>query len=420
MNVKIDKIIYPGKSLSKQHGKVIITNEGLPQEVVEITPIKEKKNYIEAKTIKTLEPSEFRTSPRCSHYKICSQYQYIKYPLQLEIKKQQVSEMLSHDLGIKLEKCIIKPSPLIWNYRNKAHLHIIEDEDALKYAYHVPGQNKQYQTIDKCFLISENINSFLGLFLEQINIHKLTGIKEILIRENSCGELLLSIYVTDRKYSTAIKDGLQSLSLKTNLSGYTFVSKNKVISIHGKNYIKEKIGDISYRIGFFSFFQINVPLLDVMIKDITSSINLLGNEIVLDLYCGVGTFGMAFAPKVKKVIGVESDNDNIEFLKKNIKNNGFNNFSVYKGTSERWIKKVLNDEIDILIIDPPRKGIGDLLCDEIIKKSPSILVYISCNLSTLTRDLKKLLTSYSIKQIAIYDFFPNTPHMEVCTILIRK
>jgi len=420
MEIRIDKIIYPGKSLSRQKGKVILTNEGLPGEKVEIEILKEKKNYIEAETKQILEKSAGRALPRCSHYKICSQYQYIGYSAQLELKRQQVAEMFSHNLGMDLNRFQITRSPQIWNYRNKAHMHIIWEGNTPYLAYHIQKQYREYRKIDKCFLVSKNINLFLDRFIEQIKTNKLSAVKEIVVRDNCKKDLLLSLYIKGAERMGNLEKALNHLRMEFSLTGCAIFSNKKIIHIYGEDHLTEKAGGIDYFIGFSSFFQINGEMLKVILGDLNNSISLSGAETIADIYCGVGTFSIPFAKKAKKVYGIETDLANIKFLKKNVKENNINNFSIQKGASEKFIGKILRNKIDMLILDPPRKGLGDNVCKEIIKEQAKDIFYISCNPATLIRDLKILRAKYNIKKVSIYDFFPHTPHIETLTVLSGK
>jgi 23S rRNA (uracil1939-C5)-methyltransferase len=190
--------------------------------------------------------------------------------------------------------------------------------------------------------------------------------------------------------------------------------------LYGKNYIEEKIGDKTFQIGGQSFFQINIDALKLLILDMTEAIKLRGFKAVADLYCGIGTFGIIFADKAEKVLGGEILEENIFFLKENIKINHINNYSLYKGASENIIDRILKEKIDTLIIDPPRKGIGKEMCERLAENGPKHIFYVSCDPITLARDLKTLLQKYELTAIHGYDFFPHTPHIETFSILDRK
>ncbi len=131
----------------------------------------------------------------------------------------------------------------------------------------------------------------------------------------------------------------------------------------------------------------------------------------------MGTFGITLAGGAREVIGVELFTENIGFLKKNLALNRIENFRVCEGLSEEWMPRILKKRVDVLIFDPPRKGLDGRIVDSLLQNPAPLVVYISCNPSTLIRDLKLLLSRYRLNDLRIYDFFPHTPHIETCTFL---
>ncbi len=424
MQIYIEKIIYPGRSFSRDNGKVILTDGGLPGELVTIKPVKEKKNYLEAEILNILEPSKHRAKPRCPHYKICSPYQCMDYPLQLAIKQGQITEIFSHHLNINLPSLKIKPSPLIWGYRNKIHLHILWENNAPYPAYHTPKSFNRYTRITPCHLLPPEVNILLQSFLDTSAEHNLESVKEVVIRKSIAENNLLLILLINSPTSSKISQALLPLADNSPLAGCICISRKekkvKDTTLMGVNYLKEKIEDITFEIGPRCFFQINVPMAKQITEDLKQSLKLSGAETIADLYSGIGTFGLTLAKQVRHVFTVEKERENLFFLRRNIENNRIGNITVCPGASEKWISRILKKKIDILLVDPPRRGIGDFICGQITKNPPEKLVYISCNPATLIRDMKLLLESYTLSDITAYDFFPHTPHIETCSILTRK
>jgi len=386
MEIKIDKIIYPGKSIGSDKDKIIITDSGIPGEIVEITPLLEKKNYIEAKTVKIIKPSPCRIAPKCGHYKICSPYQYIDYKTQLAIKESQLKEMFP---GMPIS---VIPSPEIWAYRNKIKLNVIWKDKKAILAYHAPESRQEFVPIDSCNLVSENINKFLASFISTVNRENLTSIKEIEVKESYAAKKLM---------------------FTTN----PFI---KMEGFQNSPYIEETVAGKTFRIGPDSFFQVNIPILEIALGEMQKSISPGKKETIADLYCGVGTFGIALSNFAKEIIGIESEPANISFLKTNLKLNNVENFHLYEGACEKLFPVLMNKGIDILILDPPRKGLDNMLCQNITLSSIKKILYLSCNPSTLSRDLRILSHSYTVKTLKLLDFFPHTPHIETLAILEKK
>ncbi len=386
MEITIQKIIYPGRCLGFSGDKTILTDEGIPGETVEVAPLKEKKNYIEAKTIRIIKPSLYRIAPKCGHYKICGHYQYIDYKTQLAIKESQLKEMFP-DMPIS-----VTPSPEIWAYRNKIKLNVIWDNKRAFLAYHAPESRHEFIQIDSCNLVSKDINQFLTSFIGIVNQKNLTSIKEIEVRESH----------TTRKLMFTTKPFI------------------KIEEIQNTSYIEEKAAGKTFRIGPESFFQVNIPLLEIALKEMQKSISPGKKDSIADLYCGVGTFGIALSDSAQKIIGIESGPANISFLKANLKLNNIGNFDLYEDTCEKIFPVLMNKAIDILILDPPRKGLDNTLCQNVALSSIKKIFYLSCNPSTLSRDLKILNRSYAVKTLQLLDFFPHTPHIETLAMLEKK
>lgn len=424
MQIKIKKIVYPGKSLSQIEGKIIFTDEGLPGESVEVEPVKEKNNFIEAKTVNIISPSAHRIKPRCSHYKICAPYQYMDYDTQIKIKQAQLKEdFFAHQLKTDLPGLIFRPAPNIWNYRNKISFNIIWENNIPYLAYNLPDSATQFEKIEECFLVPGRINLLLKHMLGLIKDANMEFINKVVIKESSDKKnILLTLYGNQRKELKDFSDSCEKLTTHFPISGIIYICKNQntSLTLSGNYFIKEFIGKTQFLIGAESFFQTNIEMLKILLEDMTKSILLDKNKIIADLYCGVGTFGILLAKKVSKVIGVESSKENISFLKKNIELNNITNFHIRKGDCRKLIDSVLKTSPDVLIFNPPRKGLDKTICDHILMKPPRAIAYISCNPATLTRDLKILLSVYKLKKIFAYDFFPQTPHMETLVILEKK
>jgi|GEM_PF-216116 len=516
--VPISKIVYPGKSLGYFEGKAIFTDEGLPGEVVEVEPQKIKKNYLEGITRAILQASPQRRQPRCGHYRACSSYQIMEYAFQLEIKQEQLREIFRRQLQFDLPSLTVVPSPLIWEYRNRARFHLIWLKDAPVLAYHQPGQLTRFMAVDKCYLLPEKANRVLEQTLEILQIENLRVIREIEVRYSFTTDDCLIIFFLEEASTN------QTLSFPSNkdfpllkdLSEISFsgeaetafcfpfkkthfsleeekgfcnlpspekketcfsrldfknsfsnrdIPQNKINSqkgghrikmtqlydfldrlrknlnrlsvagavaiirkegkeeehlLSGQPWLQENIEGKSYTLGTRTFFQVNVPILSQLIKDLKAIIPLSGQEKLADLYCGVGTFGLALASQVAEVYGVEILPENIALLRKNLEENKIENFKVMAGSASQWTPKILSSGPDLVIVDPPRRGLEKMVVKSLIDCPCRYLIYLSCNPATLARDLKELLKVYELKEVRFYDFFPQTPHIETLTILEGK
>jgi 23S rRNA (uracil-5-)-methyltransferase RumA len=301
-------------------------------------------------------------------------------------------------------------------------LHVLWDKTAYL-AYHYPQTHNKFIRIDVCSLASREINLLLGSLIKLINKYNLTTIEEVKIKQAflSRGMLLVLFGKKPESYETLHKN-LLALKDSFPLTGIIYIEKNKPeeIILDGKNYIEENIDGKRLRLGAQSFFQINPDTLKLLLSDMHTEIKSLEYETIADLYCGIGTFGILLADKAKQLISLESSPQNTVFLKENLKLNKVTNTKIFEGYSEELIPQVLKEKIDILIIDPPRKGIGQIMCKNILDNPIKYIFYISCDPATLTRDLKMLLEKYELRFVRGYDFFPQTPHIETLSVLTRR
>jgi len=411
MQIKIEKIIYPGKSLSRS-GKVIFTDEGLPGENVEIDIIKEKSNLIEGTTKTILTPSPARIKNKCSHYRICSPYQYIDYPEQAKIKQSQILEIFSK---ITPNIAPFEPSLKPWEYRNKANFPIYRKDDNISLAYNQLHDPIALQPIEKCFLVDKQIMDLAINSIDLIEKNKLTEIKEITVRKTTANQPLLIMHADKNIPENKFK-AIYSFCNKYK-SSLGIESNGRITNLHGTMELIETFDDISLMLGPLSFFQINIPMLNKLISELKTSISLSSNMTIADLYCGVGTFGIILSRMAGKVILVESAIQNTEYLEKNIHRNNITNSQSYFGQTSKWLAKLKNEKLDMIILDPPRTGIGREECLQLLRIKPKTIIYLACDPMTMRRDIEILSSKYTVQSLKGYDFFPQTPHIEISAIL---
>lgn len=424
MQILIKKIVYPGRSLADKDGKVVFTDEGLPGEVVEVEPVGEKASYIEARTVGIIEPSARRVEPRCGHFKACSPWQNMEYALQLEIKGAQIREIFSRELKIELDRLEVVPSPKVWGYRNRAKFHILRQDNGPFAAYHKPGSEAAFVRMERCELVPDEMNRLLGAVIGGIGKSDLRGVTDVEIRRSTAEDrMLISLSVGSGADLEAVREAFGGLRNEFSLAGIVGLindrNKTSEVPLLGKSFIEETVAGTRFRIGAQSFFQVNVEQLAAVAGEMRHVAAAAGEPRIADLYCGIGTFGVLLAPGAKEVFGVESEDANIRFLKKNLTQNGVGNYAVCEGSSEEWIGEILDRSIDLVILDPPRKGMEPGLARALAEDPVQTLIYLSCNPATLARDLKTLLGAYELAEVKVFDFFPHTPHIETLILLNR-
>jgi 23S rRNA (uracil1939-C5)-methyltransferase len=423
MRIVIDKIVYPGRRMAAHEGRVVFTDEGLPGECVEVEIVREKKNFLEARTIAFISKSERRIEARCDHYRVCSSYQPLPYEDQLELKKSQLREILGEVEGPAEDELELVPSPEVWHYRNKIRYAVIWEGGGARLAYHQPGSRDEFIGLTGCQLVGQRINEVLNAVLEIVERNGLRSLREVEARESRAGrqELLLNLYWSARHEAKSVDPILAGLSARFPLAGVVSFErrrgKEQEIVEWGRPMLEERLGDVRFEIGARSFFQVNTGILETVIGDMKKLAGLRGTERLGDFYCGLGTFGIALGRGAKEIYGVESDPANIRFLKTNISLNGLPQFKIFEGSSEEWIPRLLERKLDVALFDPPRKGLDPETVAALLRYPAPKILYLSCNPTTLARDLKALSSAYSVKAIRAYDFFPHTPHIETLAML---
>ncbi len=424
MQVRIKKIVYPGKSLAEIEGKVVFTDTGLPGEVVEVEPVRERSSFIEARTVAVVEPSPRRVEPRCAHYKACSPWQDMEYALQLEVKGGQVREIFARELKLELAGPEVVPSPKIWGYRNRARFHVLREDGEARAAYHEPGEEHEFIPTDACFLLPDEINALCADVMDTINAFEIGAISDIEVRRSSSdGRMLVAFEFGPAADVPEIRKAFGGLRDRFPVAGVVGLVRDKSrvreLPLLGKPFLHESAAGASFRLGPRSFFQVNGEMLGEAIGEMRRVAEAGGEPRIADLYCGVGTFGILLAHGAKEVFGVESDPENLRFLRKNLFANSIGNYAVCEGTSEEWIGELLDRGVDLAIVDPPRRGLEPSLVRALAERPVPALVYLSCNPATLARDLKGLGKAYVQETVKVLDFFPHTPHIETLVVLKR-
>jgi len=418
MQIKIEKIVFPGKSLARQDGKVFLTDEGLPGETVDITTTKEHASFTEAVTTKIITPSPHRIKPRCDHHKACSPYQYIDYPEQLKIKTSQAQEIFSR---LNIVPQPIAPSPCQWEYRNKINFKILRGKNGFFGAYNTFGRHDKFVPAQHCFLADKEMNEIAGTVIKVLNTHGITGVDEITIRKSiNTHAFLLTLNAGKGFDTTKFTKSFDSRILNGGGAAAIFYENNKAhtVQVAGTKTITQKCAQMIYKIGPLSFFQINIPAIDLLIDDLKKDLNLNHNDSLADIYCGVGTFGIALGKICKKIIFVENDPENTRLIEDNLKLNDISNAKVCLGNGNN-LDDIFQEVPSTLVIDPPRSGIGKTGCAQLTKLEAERLVYIACDPMALARDLGELAKIYKIETLRVYDLFPQTPHFECCAVLSR-
>ena len=396
-NIKIIKLDDQGRGIGYISDKITFINDALPDEMVDIILIKETTKYNIGKVYKYIKKSSKRIDSKCPYYDKCGgcNLLHLSYNDQIDYKKEKLNSILKKFSKIDKEIEVIK-NDNIFGYRNKIDLKIINN----LWGYY-NNNTHDFISIEKCLLAKNSIN-------DVIKSKKYFDIKDgnIIIRSNYNDEIIININSTK-------KVNIDIDNLKKTIKLVGIVINDKLY--YKDNYFIEKYNDKIFKINYNSFFQINRNITEKMIDIIND--NIIGDTL-LDLYCGVGFLGQIIDKKTKKLYGIEISQKSVLDAIENSKINKIKNSFYICGDSSKITN--IKDDIDTLIIDPPRTGLVNNLVNDVINVKAKRIIYISCNPITLARDLNIIKDNYVIKSIYLLDMFSNTYHIESLIVLERK
>lgn len=435
----VDIIDYgaDGEGIAKIDGYTIFVIGAMKNEKCKIHITKVLKTHAFAKIIEIIQKSENRIEPDCKTYKRCGgcQLRHIKYEETLKIKQEKVQNLVDKMINSRLENKIVvnntigMENPLY--YRNKAIFPISANGEVGIYA----ERSHDVIPIAECKIQTTKAQEIAKYILKNWNssiYDEKTGkglLRNIMIREGfETGEIMLVLVQNGEKNTLSVKDitskfpEIKTIVINVNTKNTNVVLSNENIIIYGNGYILDKLGDYTFKISPNSFYQVNPVQTEKLYNLAINEAKLNKNDILCDLYCGIGTIGIFASKFVKKVYGIEIVDQAIKDAKENAKINNIDNVEFIAGDVETVFDKLLKENVkpDVIIVDPPRKGLDDTTIENLNKLKLNRLVYVSCNPATLMRDLQKLMEVYEIKSITPTDCFCYTSHVECVSVLHRK
>jgi 23S rRNA (uracil1939-C5)-methyltransferase len=403
--ISLEKLTYGGEAMGRlPDGRAIFVPFGLPNEVVKIKLTQEKQNFARGEIIEIIKSSPERIQAKCKHFTQCGgcHYQNLSYENQLKAKTEILSDQLRRIGKIEnppIQKMI--PSPHEWNYRNNIQFHLT-NEGKLGF---INSKGNSAFAIEECHLPDKGIDSFW----KELNFESNLNLERVSLRSGDENDLML---ILESESPEA-----PELEVEADVS-VIHLYENHPVVIAGQDHLFIKILDKDFKVSAESFFQVNTKIAEKMVEHLQTQFPIPNSQTtLLDIYCGVGLFSKFFADKYQKVIGIESSTSACEDFVFNL--DEFENIDLYEGTAEEILPK-LENQINTqthVILDPPRAGIDRLVLDAIINIKPQIIVYVSCDPSTLARDAARLINGgYKLKQVTPFDLFPQTYHIESISI----
>ncbi len=395
LELDVESLTNLGQGLARIDGWVVFVPFSLPGERVRARIFRNHKNHSEADLVEVITPSPHRIEARCELFGTCGgcQYQNYTYEQQLEWKRSQVAELLTHMAHIKAEVLPVIPSPIEWAYRSKITPHFQKPKDGKieSIGFLKAGVRSQLIDVKQCPIASDAINQALPR-----------------VRERAHAEAL-----SYRKGATLL------LRESAEESGLVITENNEVCEEH--------IGDLRFQFAAGEFFQNNPSILPAFTEHTRNeALNISdgqpANRYLVDTYCGSGLFGLSCASHFDQVSGIEISDAAIDWAKRNAKLNHIDNCQFQQGDALAIFENItFPAEQTAVIIDPPRKGSNPGFIDQLLTFAPATIVYISCNPATQIRDLELLLAndSYQLAKIQPFDLFPQTRHLE-CVVTLNK
>ncbi|MBS6397870.1 MAG: 23S rRNA (uracil(1939)-C(5))-methyltransferase RlmD [Clostridiales bacterium] len=444
VTLKIEDMGVDGEGIGKLDGFTLFVKDAVIGDTVEAKIMKMKKNYGYARLMKVLEPSARRIEPRCAYARQCGgcQLQAMDYEAQLEFKVKKVWNNLIRIGGFSdLSKPEIIGMEDPWRYRNKAQFPFGTDKDGNAVTGFYAARTHNIIPCTECWLGVEENQYILEKILAHMEKYQIpsydekTGkgvLRHVLIRKGfTTGEIMVCLILNGRKIqrieelSASLREipGMTSITINVNTRNTNVIMGTEMISVWGRDYITDYIGNVKYQISPLSFYQVNPVQTKKLYETALEYADLKGNETVWDLYCGIGTISLFLAQKAGKVYGVEIVPEAIADAKRNAALNGYENTEFFVGKAEEVLPEKYEKEgiyADVIVVDPPRKGCDEAALETMVKMQPERIVYVSCDSATLARDLKWLCGhGYQVEKVKACDMFPGTVHVEVACCLHR-
>ena len=444
----IQKVAFPNKGLVTVEGeeKSVIVKNGIPGQKVKFCVNKIRKGKAEGRLLEVLEKSPLETrEPVCSIFPACGgcMYQTMSYEEQMKMKGDQVKEILDAAILEDYEFEGVKASPKEFAYRNKMEFSFGDEykDGPLSLGLHKKGSTYDVLTAADCKLVHEDMTKILLCVLEYFKEKNVAYYKKmqhvgylrhlLLRRGDQTGEILVNLVTTTQEEHdlSLLVDALLALQLEGKIVGILHILNDSLSDVvqsdetrilYGQDFFYEKLLDMDFKITPFSFFQPNTKGAEILYKTVRDYIGDIHNMTVFDLFSGTGTIAQVLAPVAKQVIGVEIVEEAVEAAKENAEHNGLSNCRFIAGDVFKVLDEI-EEKPDVIVLDPPRDGIHPKALPKILDYGVDKIVYISCKVTSLARDLEMIQArGYRVEKCTAVDQFCQTVHVETVVLLSHK
>ena len=435
---------FQGEGIAKIDGLTIFIPNAIKGEKIKILIVKVLSSHAFGKIIEIIKPSKYRVESDCPTYKRCGgcSLRHVEYKETLKMKQNAVQSLVNKTLNTKIQVQETEGMEYPYHYRNKAQYPVGLNKDGKPVMGVFANRTHEIIPIDTCYIQNEQteeIAKFIFNFLVNNNISFYNEktqkglvrhiVTKIGIKTNEIMCIIVINGDSFPKENELVRDlknkfpNIKSIIKNINTKNTNVILGKENINLFGNGYITDVLGNYKFKISPMSFYQVNPVQAEKLYNLGVKYAEITKNDIVFDLYCGIGTISLCMSKYAKKVYGVEIVEEAIEAAKENAKINNIENTEFIAGDVEKVLSNLIDNKKvipDIIMVDPPRRGLDNTSVENIKKVSPKKLVYISCNPATLMRDLAKLEDIYEIKNIKPVDMFPYTSHVEVCSLLELK
>lgn len=442
----IKRLGINGEGVGYFKRQVVFVPGALPGEEVVVEATKVQPKFAEGKVKKIRKSSPFRVKAPCPIYEQCGgcQLQHLAYDQQLKEKRDIVLQSLERHTKLNVEKLDIRPTIGMeepWNYRNKSQFQIGQQKNGKIIAGLYGLDSHRLVPVQNCMVqhpLTNKVSEEVRKILEELNVpiyneRTQKGIVRTIVTRAGfqSGEVQVVLITTQKEVPrkkmimAEIQKRLPEVkSLVQNINGNktSLIFGEKTLHLSGEEVIQETLGDLNFELSARAFFQLN-PIQTVKLYDeVKKAANLTGKEKIADAYCGVGTIGLWLASGASEVRGMDTIEAAVIDAQQNAARHNIENATYVTGTAEHWLPKWVEEgwKPDVVVVDPPRTGCDRKLLDAIKKVKPKKFVYVSCNPSTLAKDIDYLAKDYKVEYIQPVDMFPHTAHVECVVQLMLK
>lgn len=437
----IEKVEFPNKGIVSVEGeeKKVIVKNGIPGQRVKFAVNKMRKGKAEGRLLEVLEKSPFETrEPVCSIFPECGgcMYQTMSYEGQMKMKEAQVKEILDAAIAYDYEFEGVKASPKEFAYRNKMEFSFGDEykDGPLSLGLHKKGSTYDVLTAFDCKLVHEDLTKILVCVLDYFKERNVSYYKKmqhvgylrhlLLRRGDITGEILVNLVTTTQEeYDLEpLVEALLALNLEGKIVGILHILNDSLSDVvqsdetrvlYGQDYFYEKLLGMEFKITPFSFFQPNSRAAEVLYSTVRDYLGDMKGKTLYDLFSGTGTIGQILSPVAEKVIGVEIVEEAVVAANENAKHNGITNCEFLAGDVFKVLDEI-EEKPDVIVLDPPRDGIHPKALPKILDYGVDTIVYISCKVTSLARDLEMIQAKgYKVVKAVACDQFCQTVHVEV-------